>query len=100
MPLSNLLRSASGTCRYCCNKAGVLARGHPECRRTFDDGWNQMVNLAAEAARSHTFSGNSLRLARAEIANNSYGDGATVNQALEEGWKRGVAHAMADGIVT
>ena len=41
-----------------------------------------MVNLAAEAARSHTFSGNSLRLARAEIANNSYGGGATVNEAL------------------
>ena len=30
----------------------------------------------------------------------SYDDGDTVNQALEEGWKQGVAHSMADGIVT
>ena len=30
----------------------------------------------------------------------SYGDGATVNEALEEGWKQGVAHSMADGILT
>ena len=30
----------------------------------------------------------------------SYGDGATVNQAPEEGWKQEVSHAMADGILT
>ena len=36
----------------------------------------------------------------AEIAQRSYGDGDTVNRALEEGWKQGVAHSMADGIVT
>ena len=59
-----------------------------------------MVTLAAEAARTHTFNEKALRLSLAEIARNSYGDGATVNQALEEGWKRGIAHAMADGIIT
>ena len=52
MPLSNLLKSAVGTCRYCGNKAGALARDHPECRRTFDVGLNRMVELAAEAARN------------------------------------------------
>ncbi len=96
MPLSNLV----DTCRYCSNKAGVLARDHPECRRTFDAGWNRMVELAAEAARSHRFDEKSLRLSMAEIARNSYRDGATVNEALEEGWKRGVGHARADGIIT
>ena len=35
----------------------------------------------------------------AEIARRSYGDGAIVNQDLEEGWKRGIAHAMADRII-
>ena len=30
----------------------------------------------------------------------SHGDGTTVNEALEEGWKQGVAGAMADGILT
>ena len=35
-----------------------------------------------------------------EIARRSYGNRTTVNQALEEGWKLGVAHSMADGILT
>ena len=100
MSLSNLLRSAAGTCRYCGQRAGLIARDHPECRRTFDASWNQMVEIAADAARSHNFDEKTLRLTLAEIARNSYGDGATVNQALEEGWKRGVDHAMADGIIT
>ena len=100
MSLSNLILSAAGTCRYCGNRAGVLARDHPECRHTFKGGCNRMIELAAEAAISHSFDEKSLRLHIAEIARNSYGDGNTVNQALEEGWKRGVGHAMADGIIT
>ena len=100
MSLSNLLHSAAGTCRYSGNKAGVLTRDHPECRRTFDAGWNRMVGFAADAARSHDFNEKSLRLSLAEIAHSSYGDDATVNEALEEGWKRDVAHAMADGILS
>jgi hypothetical protein len=59
-----------------------------------------MVALAAEAARTHTFDEKTLRLRMAEIARKSYGDGGTVNQALEEGWKQGVAHSMAAGILT
>ena len=100
MPLSNLLKSAAGTCPFCNQKAGILSREHSQCRRAFDAGWQEMVTLAAEGARTHTFNEKTLRLNLAEIAKNSYGDGATVNQALEEGWKRGIAHAMADGIIT
>ncbi len=100
MSLSNLLRSAAGICRYCGNKAGVLTRDHPECGRTYNGGWHRMVELAANTARTHTFDEKSLRLSLAEIARSSYGDEATVHQALEEGWKRGVTHAMADGIIT
>ena len=59
-----------------------------------------MVTLAADAARTHAFDDKSLRLTLEEIAHRSYGDGATVNQALEEGWKRGIDHAMTDGILT
>ena len=59
-----------------------------------------MVTLAADAARGHTFNGKALPLTLAEIAQRSYRDCATVNQALEEGWKLGVAHSMADGILT
>ncbi|MDE2780794.1 MAG: hypothetical protein OXI91_14130 [Chloroflexota bacterium] len=100
MTLSRLLKSAAGTCPHCNEKAGILSREHSECRRTFDSGFQEMVNLAADAARSHTFDEKSLRLALAEVARRSYGDGATVNQALEEGWKQGLAHCMADGIMT
>ena len=99
-PLSNLLKSAAGTCRFCGQKAGVLSRDHPGCHRTIDTGFQEMVNLATEAARTHTFDEKTLRLSLAEIARRSYGDGTTVNQALEEGWKRGVTHSMADGILT
>ena len=42
-----------------------------------------MVNLAAEAARTHNFDEKPLRLTLAEIARKSYGDGTTANQASE-----------------
>ena len=100
MPLSNLIQTLTGTCPHCGQKAGILSREHPECRRTHQAGWNEMVSLAASAAASHTFDEQSLRLSLAEIARRSYGDGATVNQALEQGWKQGVSHAMADGILS
>ena len=100
MPLSNLLKSAAGTCPFCHQKAGILNREHSQCRRAHQAGWNEMVTLAASAAASHTFDEQSLRLSLAGIAKRSYGDGNTVNQALEEGWKQGVSHATADGIVS
>ena len=59
-----------------------------------------MVALAAEAVRTHRFDEKTLRLSLAEIARRSHGDGDTVNQALEEGWKLGVAHSMADNVLT
>ena len=46
MPLSNLLKSVAGTCRFCRQQAGILSRSHTECRRAFQAGWNEMVRLA------------------------------------------------------
>ena len=100
MPLSNLLKSAAGTCRFCRQKAGILTRQHSECRRTHQAGWNEMVRLAADAARSHEFNPNSLQVSLAEIARRSYGNGSTVARALEEGWRRAVRNAAADGSIT
>ena len=100
MPLSNLLKSAAGTCPFCNQKARILSREHPECRRTFQVGWNEMVELAADAAKSHEFNPNSLWVSLAEIARRSYGDGSTFNQALEEGWRRAVRKAAQDGSIT
>ena len=100
MPLSNLLKSAAGTCPFCNQKAGILSREHPECRRAHRAGWNEMVNLAAQAAGSPDFDEGHLRLTLSAVAKISYGNEDTVNQALEEGWKLGVDHSMADGIIT
>ena len=99
MPLSNLLKSAAGTCPFCRQKAGILSREHPECRRTYRAGWDEMVNLAAHAAGSHEFNPNSLQVSLAEIARRSFGDASTVTQALEEGWSRAVRKAAADGSI-
>ena len=50
MPLSNLLKSAAGTCSFCHEKAGILSRAHPSYRRAHQAGWHEMVQLAAQAA--------------------------------------------------
>ena len=59
-----------------------------------------MVRLAAQAAGSPDFDEGHLRLTLSAVAKISYGNEDTVNQALEEGWKLGVDHSMADGIIT
>ena len=100
MPLSNLLESAAGTCPFCHQKAGILSRSHTECRWAFQAGWNEMVRLAGSAARSHEFNPNSLQVSLTEIARRSYGNGSTVARALEEGWRRAVRNAAADGSIT
>ena len=100
MRLSNLLKSVAGTCPFCNHKASILSREHSQCRRTYDAGFQEMITLAADAARIHTFDEKTLRIALVDIAKRSYGNGTTVNQAPEEGFRQGVAQAMADGIIT
>ena len=100
MTLSNLLKSAAGTCPFCHQKAGILSRKHAQCRRTHQAGWNEMVRLAGDAVRSHEFHANSLRVSLAEIARRSYRDASTVARAMEDGWRRAVKHAAADGSIT
>ena len=80
---SNILNSAAETCPFCRQKAGILASTDRDCQETFQTGWTEMVNLAAEAARTHNFDEKPLRLTLAEIARKSYGDGTTANQAPE-----------------
>ena len=100
MPLSSLLKSAVGTCPLCHQKVGIISREHPECHRAHQAGWHEMVQLAAQAAGSPDFDESHLRLTMSAVAKISYGNQDTVNQALEEGWKLGVDHSMADGIIT
>ena len=100
MPLSNLIQTLTGTCLFCNQKAGILSREHPDCRRAHRAGWNEMVQLAAHAAGSHEFNPNSLQVTLTEIARRSFGDASTVALALEEGWRRAVRKAAADGSIT
>ena len=40
MPLSSMLKSAAGTCPFCYQKAGIISRQYPDCRRTYQTGWD------------------------------------------------------------
>ena len=51
MPLSNFLKSDTGTCPCCRQKAGILSREHPECRRAHQ----AIVHMAAQATASQNF---------------------------------------------
>ena len=57
MPLSNLLHAAAGTCRYCRQKAGIIARAHRDCQETFQAGWTEMVSIAAKPQSFRTGDG-------------------------------------------
>ena len=100
MPLARFLRSLSGTCRYCGKQTGFLQRDHPECRQTHQAGFTEMVQLAAQAASAHTFNEAALRQTLQAIARRSRATGEDIEQALEEGFRQGVAQAMSDGIIT
>ena len=52
-PLSNLFHSAADTCPFCNQKAGILSREHPECRRAHQAGWDEMVKPDAILPRSN-----------------------------------------------
>ena len=100
MPLSNLIQTLTCPCPFCHQKVGILSREHPECRRAHRAGWNEMVQLAAHAAGSHEFNPKSLQVTLTEIARRSFGDASTVARALEEGRRRAVRKAAADGSIT
>ena len=96
MPVANLLKSATGTCPICHQKAEIITRAHRGHQAVFQPGWNQMVGMAAEADRSHRLDEKSLRPAMAEIDHRFHVDGDTICEALKEGWKRSNAHAVYD----
>ena len=100
MPLRQLFQSLNGTCRYCGQQAGLLQRDHPDCQPDPPAGWQEMVQLAAQAASAHTFNEAALRQTLQAIAQRSRATGEDIDRALEEGFRQGVAQAMADGIIT
>ena len=47
MPFSSPLKPAASTCPFYNKKASILSHEHPDCRRTYTAGWDEMVTLAA-----------------------------------------------------
>ena len=89
-----------GICRHCGQKAGFLRKQHSQCRDLHITGVQEMTQLAAQAAGTAGLNETSLRSTLGVIAQRSHATGADIERALEEGWKRGVAHAMSDGIIS
>ena len=85
MPLARFLQLISRTCRHCGQQAGVLLRNHPECRQNHSTGWNKMVQLATQAATTHSFNEAALRQSLSAIAQRSHATGEDIERALEEG---------------
>ena len=100
MPPTKLFKSLKGQCRYCGQQTGLLKRDHSECRQTHQAGFTEMTQLAAQAAAVHTFNEAAPRQTLHAIAQRSRATGEDIERALEEGWKQGVAHAIADGIIS
>ena len=100
MPIAQILQSLKGTCRFCRQQTSLLKRDHRECRQTHQTGWQEMIQLAAQAASAHTFNEAALRQTLQAIAQRSRATGEDIDRALEEGFRQGVAHAMSDGILT
>ena len=88
--------SAADICASATRRRASSASNTPTAAGTARPVGTRWYPLAAQAAASHTLDEKTLRPSLVETARRSYGDGATVNQNLEEGWKQGIAHAIAD----
>ena len=93
MPLSRFIQSLNGTCHHCSQPAGFLKQVH-------QDGWNEMVQLAVQAAGPASFSESALRRTLQAIAANSYHDDTSILKAIEQGFAQSVTISQADGIIT
>ena len=89
-----------GTCRHCGPPAGFLKQIHPGCQKVHTRGWNEIVQLAAQAAGSPTLSETALRRTLRGIAANSCHDDTSILQAIEQGFAQSVTISQADGIIT
>ena len=97
---NNALQFLSSTCRHCGQQTGLLRRTHPECQQTHQAGFQEMLQIAAQAASAHTFNEAALRQTLGAIAQRSHATAEDIEQALEKGFAQGVTQAMSDGILT
>ena len=88
-----------GQCRYCGESAGIFRNQHKACGSRHSYGFQQMVDMAAEAATRSDFNEATLRSSLAGIANQSYASD-DIDAAIARGWARSVQDAISDGILT
>ena len=100
MPIAQILQSLKGTCRFCRLQAGLLQRDHPSAsgptrpagRRWSNSPPRPPAPTPSTRPPSGRPSGPSPTRSRATTED--------IDRALEEGFRQGVAQAMADGIIT
>ena len=89
-----------GDCKYCGQDAGWFRGKHGACQRKFDEGWRQMVALAAESASAADFDPGRLRERLKAIAEGALVPVDRVDAAISEGWGNAVDVSLADGVLT
>lgn len=85
-----------GDCKYCGQPAGFLRQQHRECAEKYQQGWQQMLYLAEQAARGQG-DVKSLRSRLSSIASNSFIPDEQVAEAIINGWEQAVNHFIEDG---
>ena len=92
--------TSMGTRRYCGQNAGFLRKQHGQCRELHATGIQEMTQLVTQAAGTVGFNETALRSTLQAIATQARATDHDIEQALEQGFTRGVAQAMSDGIMT
>jgi len=88
-----------GQCQYCGLDAGVLRKHHKECEEKHDRGWNRMLDLTTDAAR--TGQGyEKLEPGLAALATYAYVHSAQIHEALVTGWERAAGEAIEDRVLS
>ena len=100
MILPNLLKSAAGTCRFCRQQAGILSRSHNRVPpglpgRLERDGQARLRRRQVARVQPECSQGLPGRNSQAFIRRCQHS-----RTALEEGWRRAVRKAAADGSIT
>jgi hypothetical protein len=85
-----------GTCIYCGKPAGIFRKKHRECAEKRNQGWNELIRIAIEAAIG-TYPLEDVNSRSAAIAENSFLSSSEIREALVAGWEKAVEHFLEDG---
>jgi hypothetical protein len=87
-----------GRCKYCLNK-NLFGKPHKECLKKYDDGWREMVTLAANAAKNGDLSDN-LKNNLDKIAKLSFIENYQLKDVVVKGWEQATEGVMEENILS